>query len=324
MKLTPDFLDHVGRRAADGAHRERREDVDEGGSDQRADEDARLGKVHDAADRLVREPLDLVQVRGEEQEGGERGAGDRVTLGQRLRGIPDGIQRIGDVADLFGGVAHLDDAAGVVRDGTECVHREDVGRRHQHTHRRDSRAEDARGDGDVGLEAVNRAAEVVGAQQCGTDDEGRESGCLEADRDTGDDVRGGPGLGRLGDALYRPVVPFGVVLGDEEEREGRDQADQAAERELPLAVGQEHAEDHEQDRRCSCCDVEAPVELVHRVLRVLLGSYGHHAEDRRDQAEGGDDQREEDPDDVAAFGVTARSMEQGDTKDHGADHFRSR
>ena len=57
--------------------------------------------------------------------------------------LPTRVERVGDVARLFGRLRHLGDAAGVVGDRPEGVHRQDVGDGHQHAHRRDGRAEQA-------------------------------------------------------------------------------------------------------------------------------------------------------------------------------------
>ena len=101
---------------------------------------------------------DLVEVGGEEQEGGESGGADRVALGQGLGRVADRVEGVGDVADALGRAGHLGDAARVVGDRAEGVHREDVGGGHQHAHRGDGGAEDA---ADVGLHRAAPAARFV-------------------------------------------------------------------------------------------------------------------------------------------------------------------
>ena len=54
---------------------------------------------------------ELVLERGEQHQRGEGGGADRVTLGDRLRGVADRVERVGHVADLFGQVRHFGDAA---------------------------------------------------------------------------------------------------------------------------------------------------------------------------------------------------------------------
>ena len=90
--------------------------------------------------------LDLVEVGREQQERRQGGRADGVALGQRLGRVADAVEDVGDVADLFGRLGELGDAAGVVGDRPEGVHRQDVGDRGQHAHRRDGRAEQARVD----------------------------------------------------------------------------------------------------------------------------------------------------------------------------------
>jgi hypothetical protein len=75
---------------------------------------------HDAVHRL--------QICGKEQEGGQRGGADGVALGQGLGGVAGGVQLVGLFADRVRLVRHFDDAAGVVGDGAEGVHGQDVGR----------------------------------------------------------------------------------------------------------------------------------------------------------------------------------------------------
>src|SRR5438445_429739 len=71
----------------------------------------------------------FIEIRGEQQERGQRRGADGVALGQRFGGVADGVEPVGAAADLFRLVRHLDHAAGVVGDRAEGVHRQDVGRR---------------------------------------------------------------------------------------------------------------------------------------------------------------------------------------------------
>ena len=119
--------------------------------------------------------LDLFKIRGEEQEGGERGGADGVPLGEGLGGVAGGVELVGAVADGLGLVGHLDDAAGVVGDGAEGIHGEDVGGAAEHAHGGDGGAVDALGvvgkrktcRCDGMLEALD--AEVVAEEQRGTE-----------------------------------------------------------------------------------------------------------------------------------------------------------
>ena len=75
------------------------------------------------------------------------------------------------------------------------------------------RAEDERGD------------------QRGADDDGGDRRGLEADGRADDDVRRRAGARRVGDLLHRPPGAGGVVLGDVDEGDAGDDADEAAEEE---------------------------------------------------------------------------------------------
>ena len=106
--------------------------------------------------------VDLVEVGAEEQEGGQRGRADRVALGQRLGGVADGVERVGDLAGtVLRRLRELDDAAGVVGDRAEGVHGQDVGGGHEHAHRGDGGAEDAADVGAVVADEAGLVAEPV-------------------------------------------------------------------------------------------------------------------------------------------------------------------
>ena len=141
LELRPDVLDDDARGLADRLDRQAREEEHEHRADETSDEHFGLGEVDRGQLRAV--VLELVEIRREEQERGERRGPDRVALGQGLGRVADGVQAIGLLPNRLGLLGHLDDAAGVVGDRAERVHRQDVGRRHQHPHRRDRGAEDA-------------------------------------------------------------------------------------------------------------------------------------------------------------------------------------
>ena len=101
------------------------------------------GFARSTLQRLARVVAHLVEVRREEQERRERRRADRVALRERLRRVADGVEPIGLLAHRLGLARHLDDAAGVVGDRAEHVHREDVAGRAEHAHRRDGGAEQA-------------------------------------------------------------------------------------------------------------------------------------------------------------------------------------
>ena len=140
LELRPHVLDDDRGRLSDGLDREARKEEDEHRAEEPSQKHLRLGEVDRLQLRAV--VLQLIQVRREEEKGRERGRADRVSLGQGLRRVSDGVEPVGLLADLFGLTRHLDDPAGVVRDRPERVHRQDVRRRAEHAHRRDRGAEE--------------------------------------------------------------------------------------------------------------------------------------------------------------------------------------
>ena len=107
-ELAPHLDDDRLRRRAHGADGQRAEEVDEHGADEGRHEDRHLGQVdrlqagadlaHAGQDLAVDDQVDLVDVGAEEQEGGQRGRGDGVALGQRLGRVADRVEAVGDLA----------------------------------------------------------------------------------------------------------------------------------------------------------------------------------------------------------------------------------
>ncbi len=151
-ELAPDFDDDRLSGRADCPDGQRAEEVDEHRGDEGRDEDVDVGQVdrgHEVdvgnagLDLVAQDQVDLVDVGGEEEEGGQGGRRDGVALGQSLGRVADSVEAVGDVPGACLGAAELGDAAGVVGDRAEGVHRQDVGGRHEHAHGRDGGAEDA-------------------------------------------------------------------------------------------------------------------------------------------------------------------------------------
>ena len=104
------------------------------------------GRISPACGEAVRhDVVDAFKIGGEEQEGGERGRADGVALGQCLGGVAGGVQFVCLFTNGIRLVGHLDDAAGVVGDGAEGVHGQDVGGGREHAHGGDGGAVDAPG-----------------------------------------------------------------------------------------------------------------------------------------------------------------------------------
>src|SRR5437879_1141352 len=180
-------------------------------------------RVRAMVPNMLRQPTDPAQLGAEEQEGGEGGRADRVSLGEGLRRVSHRVQAIGLAPDLLGLLGHLDDPPRVVGDGPERVHREDVGAGREHAHRGDGGAVEA-GAGHV---AEGLLPAPVGAHEGGGDHEHGPARALEADRETADDVGGRARLRRLRERTHRAVAVLGVVLRDQDEGVGGQDADDA-------------------------------------------------------------------------------------------------
>ena len=260
---------------------------------------------HVGLDPPALDQVDLVDVGAEQQERGERCGGDRVALGQSLGRVADGVEAIGDLASALLGAAEFGDAAGVVGDRAERVHGQDVGRRHEHAHRRDRGAEDA-ADVDAGLgQQVGLVAEPVAGKQRDADRHRGHQRRLEADRGPADDVGGRAGLGRLGDLADGSERAGGVELGDVDEGNARCKADDTRGEEVGPGRQAAHAGRAAGVHHHGCHDGEpddgqqgrypiSAVEHVHRVLG-LLAADEEDRHDRREEPEGADDERKEDP-----------------------------
>ena len=309
-ELPPHLVDDVIGGLADGPGGQRRKQEDQHGAEQAGNEHFRLGDVHRGHEVLV-VVLDLVQVGGEQQEGGERRAADGIALGERLGGVAHGVQPVGLDADFLRLLAHLDNAAGVVGDGPEGVHGQDVGGGAQHAHGRYRGAEEA------GVLDAARQADVVGRHDGDGDDDNRHGGRLHGHRKPGDDVGRRSGFGGFGDGTHRAVLIFGVVLRDVNEDHGRRQPDQSADPKVKPRVRrlrgghQPIAADAEADARQHRGEVIPLVERLHRVA-VFVRLHHHDADDGCQQAEGAHDQRKQ-------HALQPEVGIQRHAQDHGAD-----
>ena len=108
--------------APDRLHGERGEQERHQAADEEARDHPGVVEREDARQALLREPA---RVLVEEDERGEAGGADRVALRDRLRRVPDGVERVGDAAHGLVQVGHLGDAAGVVRHRPVGVERDD-------------------------------------------------------------------------------------------------------------------------------------------------------------------------------------------------------
>ena len=210
-------------------------------------------------------------VRVEEDERGQRGGADRVALRHGLRRVADRVERIGDRAHAFRQVRHLCDPAGVVCDRAICIERDDqAGHRELRHH----------GDADS-----VQAGKVVRDEDAGGEHDHRQRGCLHADGEPFDDVRRVAGLRRLRDRLDRVPPGAGVELGDRDEQERHDQADdrrQVEVLEVVLAAVEGHRDRDEADRRQHGRHDHGLVERVDDRVRATAEAREERADHRRD------------------------------------------
>ena len=193
---------------ANGFHRHRAEQIRHQTADEQADDDHVVRQIE--ADRLAGR-LERMGVVGKEDECSQAGRSDRIALGYRLGGVANRIERVGDCANRLGHAGHLGDAAGVVGDravGVEC--NDDAGHRE---HR-------GRGDRD----AV-QACKIVGRDDRTADHQHRPGGRFHRDRQTRNDVGAVTGFRGSCHIAHRLVLGAGVVLGDDHQQRGQDQAD---------------------------------------------------------------------------------------------------
>ena len=290
LELAAHLLHHLHGRLADGVHGEGGEDHRNHAADEEGGEDVGLEDV-DAVD------AGELDVGGEQSKGGQRRGGDGEALSDGGRGVAHGVQDVRALAHLLGQFAHLGDATGVVGDRTEGIDGQLHGRGGHHG---------AGGDGHT-VESGELIADVDG----GGEEQDRSEGGDHARGEAGDDVGGGTCGGLLNDAQDRLLAKTGVVLGHVGDGAAHDETDDhavedidAAERagaltkEVHLQRLREHHVD-EEEARDGRQDDGAPVALVEgRLHFALLGAVLHTdhegAEDGEDDAEGGNDQRQED------------------------------
>ncbi|XP_021300539.1 uncharacterized protein LOC110428944, partial [Herrania umbratica] len=219
-ELAPDLVDDRTRRPGHRVDRETREHEHDRGTDDDADEQVRGRDVVEVGELLPRLRVglgDRVVVRPEQRGRREDGRRDRDALGDGLRGVPDRVELGQDLGGRAVDVArHLGDALGVVGDRPEGVHRDDDADRGQQAGARE-------GDGEQGHE--HRARQQERAVHGGPDDDRGVDRRLEADRDAGEDDRGGTGERAGADVLDRLGLGAGVVAGQREDDDRQHDAD---------------------------------------------------------------------------------------------------
>mmetsp|Transcript_4108 Transcript_4108/g.10653 ORF Transcript_4108/g.10653 Transcript_4108/m.10653 type:complete len:378 (+) Transcript_4108:533-1666(+) len=219
------LIDHVLGTFAHSLDGHSRKGEHEHATKQAADEDLWDCEV-DGLERQAALLLDDLHERRKEQEAGETGRADRISLGGRLGHVADRVEPVGDVAHNLRLLSHLDDTARVVGDRPKRVHGEYVDCRREHPHRRDRGTEEAPSrDGPV--------AKVVGNEDREARAERRIGRRLHADRHANNDVRAVTCGRRGGDATHGLEGVIGIVLGELKKGEGIGKAEKATARKFP-------------------------------------------------------------------------------------------
>ena len=136
-ELAAYFHHHRTGCAPDGFHRHGGEQERNQAADKQSDDDHMIRQIKRGRDVG---PFQAMGKVCEQHERGQTGGADGVTLGHRLGGVANGVERIGDVANFLRQFAHLSDTTGVIGDRAVGVERYDNARHRQHRRRRDGDA----------------------------------------------------------------------------------------------------------------------------------------------------------------------------------------
>src|SRR5262249_54573208 len=98
-ELASDLFDDRASGGTHGTDSQRAEEKDQHQPKESANKDLYLGQVNGETLDLGA-GLDFVEIRREQEEGGQRGGADGVSLGERFGGVADAVEHVGDVADL--------------------------------------------------------------------------------------------------------------------------------------------------------------------------------------------------------------------------------
>ena len=216
------FDDRAGG-AADRGHAHRGEQIRQQAAEQQTDHDVGIGQREvelDACEvrmrrRVLGEEQQVLVIGRKQHQRAEAGRADGVALGDRLGGVADRIERVGELAHALRQAGHFGNAAGIVGDRAESVERDHHAGERQHRGDRDGDAEQS------GL--------PVGHQNAGDDHDGRQprSTSIEIARPWMTLVPW-PVTEAAAIDLHRAEIGAGVVFGDPDDQAGDHQADDGA------------------------------------------------------------------------------------------------
>ena len=168
---------------ADRVHAERRENKRQQAANKQTDDDLRfvereleIESVPGCGDMRAK----FLHVRTKKDQGRQAGRSDGVAFGDRFHRVADCVEFVSHAAHFLRQVAHDGDAAGVIRDRTEGIERDNDSRHREHAHDRDGDAVKTR--------------EMKAEQNRQADKTDRQRGRVLSDGETGNDVGGMPGL----------------------------------------------------------------------------------------------------------------------------------
>ncbi|VTR67620.1 hypothetical protein DESC_610203 [Desulfosarcina cetonica] len=212
-ELTANFLNHGTTGFADGLHGDGGEQIGQQATDEQTDDDSHVGKVEGHGGFTVAMHLEFHHVGSEQHQSSQTGGTDGVALGDGLGGVTNGIQRVGDGADALVHFSHLGNTTGVVGDRAVSVNGDNHTGHGEHGH--------------GGHGNTVQAGKVESQEDGDADGQNRSGSRLHGDGQAGDDVGAVAGGGGFGNALHR-AVDTGVELGDDNDDNGKNQADQRA------------------------------------------------------------------------------------------------
>ena len=239
LELTADFHNDGLRRALHSAHGERGEDEREHRADEETDQNG--GAREREVQNLFRVVLHDVDVGDEQRKSGQRSRADRKALAGSGRGVAQGVESVGALADFLGETGHLGDAAGVVGHGAIGIGGQGDAQGAQHADGSQSDAVQAHAGvgGTTGQEEGQQDAD-------GHDDDG-QCGGQHAQAQTADDDGGGAGLALAAQLLGGLIGVGGVVLGGLADQHAGHQAGQNGHIQAPVLDAQQLPHQEEGD-----------------------------------------------------------------------------
>ena len=239
-ELAPHLLDDLAADPADRLHRERREQERHQAADEEAGDHPRVGEAKNVScESPVGSSSQARRVRVEQDERRERGRADRVALRDGLRRVADRVERVGDRRGRDSGrsaISAMPPALSVTGPNASSATIRPV----------------IESCAITATPMPKRPAKWLATGCPATSTITGSGGGLHADGEALDDVRRVAGLRGLGDLLHRVPAGAGVELGDRDEQERDDQADDRREVEIleVVAAAVERLRDRDEaDRR---------------------------------------------------------------------------